>query len=67
MKTCKDCGSRHNRKSFCSNKCKDRWHNRDNPRGIFATEFAKQSMDEEANEAGMDAIEDGWDGHKSAY
>ena len=21
---------------FCSNKCKDKWHNRNNPRGYFA-------------------------------
>lgn len=32
-KTCQQCGKPHNRKKFCSNRCKDRWHNTHNPRG----------------------------------
>lgn len=33
---CKQCGREHNRKKFCSNKCKDRYHNMHNPRGKCA-------------------------------
>lgn len=36
MKTCLQCGRRHNRKKFCSDKCKDTYHNWHNPRGKFA-------------------------------
>lgn len=32
-KTCQQCGKKHNRKKFCSNHCKDVWHNTHNPRG----------------------------------
>lgn len=32
-KKCQQCGKKHNRKKFCSNRCKDRWHNTHNPRG----------------------------------
>lgn len=34
-KTCLNCGNTHNRRKFCSDKCKDRYHNRHNPRGYF--------------------------------
>jgi len=36
MKKCLECGKEHKRKKFCSNKCKDKFHNRTNPRGYFA-------------------------------
>lgn len=36
MAKCIQCGKEHNRRKFCSNKCKDRYHNIANPRGIFA-------------------------------
>jgi hypothetical protein len=38
VKTCDFCGNqiKKNRKRFCGNKCKDRWHNNMNPRGFFA-------------------------------
>ncbi len=65
MATCEQCSKEHQRKRFCSNKCKDRWHNTNNPRGMGA--MPRQYHDEQDHEAGMDAIEDGWDGHKSAY
>jgi len=29
--------------------------------------FRREIMDQECHEAGMDAIEDGWDGHKNAF
>lgn len=32
-KKCLYCGKSHNRKKFCSNRCKDKWHNTHNPRG----------------------------------
>lgn len=35
-KPCDQCGKPHNRKRFCSNKCKDRYHNIHNPRGYYA-------------------------------
>ena len=36
MKKCLQCGKSHNRKKFCSNRCKDLYHNIHNPRGKFA-------------------------------
>lgn len=36
MKFCIQCLKQHDRKKFCSNKCKDRYHNLNNPRGKFA-------------------------------
>lgn len=36
MKKCLTCGNNHNRKKFCSNKCKDKYHNLHNPRGFFS-------------------------------
>ena len=60
---CEHCGKEHNRNRFCSNKCKDRWHNKHNPRGIAAlamsddgSEIAEIAGDDYA--AGWD--EDGW-------
>ncbi len=65
MATCDQCSKEHNRKRFCSNKCKDDYHNKHNPRGLGA--MPNQYHDEQDHEAGMAAIEDGWDGHKNAY
>ena len=42
---CKQCGRKHNRKKFCSNKCKDRYHNLHNPRGKFAHLKDKKDFD----------------------
>lgn len=36
MKSCIWCQKPHDRKKFCSNRCKDKYHNRKNPRGKFA-------------------------------
>lgn len=39
MKTCPNCGKAikgHPNKKFCHQRCKDKYHNRTNPRGIFA-------------------------------
>jgi ribosomal protein L24E len=32
--TCDYCNKPHKRKRFCSNKCKDKYHNLNNPRGL---------------------------------
>lgn len=64
---CENCGKAHNRKRFCSNKCKDRYHNKRNPRGIAAcavtTNDGHEASDiEEMAGAGYAAgwDEDGW-------
>lgn len=61
---CAQCGKEHKRKRFCSNKCKDRWHNRNNARGFAvvpdneANESAIEEMAGSDYAAGWD--EDGW-------
>lgn len=65
-KRCDNCGRPHKRKRFCSNTCKDRYHNEHNPRGYGLL------SDRDGNEwlysdTGRDALEDGWDGHKNAF
>jgi len=61
---CEHCGKEHSRKRFCSNKCKDRWHNRNNTRGFGV------AMENEADYSDIEAMagsyyaagwgEDGW-------
>jgi hypothetical protein len=34
-KSCLQCGQEHTRKKFCSNKCKDRYHNTRNPDRMY--------------------------------
>lgn len=41
---CIQCGRKHNRKKFCSNKCKDRYHNRNNPRGFYKHLAVKKEL-----------------------
>jgi hypothetical protein len=38
MRVCDNCGRplSRGRRRFCCNKCKDRWHNLNNPRGYYA-------------------------------
>jgi len=69
MKDCAQCGKQHNRKRFCSNACKDRYHNIHNPRGLFAETAAQRHNREEDEDyhAAMSAAEAGWDGHKEAW
>lgn len=67
---CQQCGKEHSRKRFCSNRCKDLWHNTHNPRGYGVMRDhngERMTSADEAHYAGMDAIEDGWDGHKNAF
>lgn len=68
---CDHCGKIHARLRFCSNKCKDHWHNKHNPRGIFAVKVLtvenKWLLNEEMNDVGRDDIEAGWGGHENAY
>ena len=70
MGTCENCGATHSRKRFCRNKCKDIWHNKNNPRGMYAQRDRNGedvTMEDEMHTAGMAAVEDGWDGHKKAF
>jgi hypothetical protein len=74
---CAHCGKPHNRRKFCSNRCKDRFHNKHNPRGYGLDVLIQtQVSDEDAalsdpnyadHCAGLDAMESGWDGHKEAF
>lgn len=63
---CNNCGAEHTRKRFCSNKCKDAFHNRNNPRGFIALSEAPEPMtddgrrQEEEDQAMEDATQ-GWD------
>jgi len=49
------------RRRFCTNKCKDRYHNINNPRGIFAHLVGQPMRDE------IDEGPEGWDGHKDTF
>jgi len=62
-KMCETCGIKRARIRFCSNKCKDRFHNVTNPRG----HFKHLKADYYAHEVGMDSREDGCDGHKDTF
>ncbi len=50
---CAQCGKLHDRKRFCSNKCKDRFHNYHNPHRAYAhlqtdpEDWAEKSWEEE--------------------
>ena len=72
-KICDRCSKPHNRKRFCSNACKDRYHNIINPRGFQAREPIGRSVfglehvsiwdtrEEEMREAAMEEATSGWD------
>jgi len=62
---CEFCHKKQARIRFCSNKCKDRYHNTRNPRGIFKHLSSKNEIS--FHETGMDSREDGWDGHKDTF
>lgn len=61
---CEQCGNKHNRKRFCSNKCKDRYHNTHNPRGLARYALGNMNHSDIAEMAGdsyaSDWGEDGW-------
>jgi hypothetical protein len=50
------------RKKFCCNKHKDRYHNKHNPRGMYAHLSRKSDHEYASEEAEM-----GWDGHKDTF
>ena len=61
MMNCDNCKKEHNRKRFCSNKCKDIFHNRVNPRGIALINKCQTRLTEDDSgdyASGWD--EDGW-------
>jgi len=58
LRKCLQCGKPHNRKKFCSNRCKDRYHNTHNPRGVvgmrmWADRFIRKVKREEREEKRM--------------
>ena len=61
---CDNCGKEHNRKRFCSNKCKDRWHNKHNERGFGVSDEDDDNCSDIEFMAGSDYAagwdEDGW-------
>lgn len=61
-RACKGCGAdiskKHKNAKFCTQKCKDTFHNWTNPRGKF-----KHLNDDHSN----NYIEEGWDGHKGSF
>ncbi len=52
----KDISTKHKNAKFCSPGCKDRYHNRTNPRG-----WGLRHTDAE------DSFDLGWDGHKDSF
>jgi hypothetical protein len=64
MKKCPNCGKKvvgHPNKRFCRSKCKDRFHNTNNPRGYFA------HLNPSHPEYVVDEGPEGWDGHKDQH
>lgn len=66
---CAKCGNPmmmgHPSKRFCGKKCKDTYHNWNNPRGKFAHLHPESEESKKRDhEFAMDAMEAGWDGHK---
>jgi len=66
---CKGCTAdithKHSNAKFCTKKCKDLFHNWNNPRGKFA--HLKDLDDEDMDREGHEAQEAGWDGHKNTW
>lgn len=58
---CEHCGKEHNRKRFCSNNCKDRYHNKHNPRGIAAGASQCEGDGSEISEMASADYAAGWD------
>ncbi len=60
-KKCPTCGSAvigHPNKKFCCQRCKDKFHNWENPRGKFSHLASREAYDD------IDEGPEGWDGHK---
>jgi hypothetical protein len=64
MAKCDNCGRDHVRKRFCSNKCKDRFHNRARAAEFLHSPLSDDQQSEIAELAGSDYgagwDEDGW-------
>ena len=69
MEKCKHCKGKYIKKhpsqKFCKIKCKDRFHNKHNPRGYGLRD--REAEKKSDHEAGLDAMESGWGGHKNAW
>lgn len=78
-KCCGETFTGHKNKKFCDSRCKDHYHNITNPRGIFShlnegttrnltpeqfQEYKKELDEERDHNECLDAMEEGWDGHK---
>lgn len=62
MPKCENCGANHKRRRFCSNTCKDKFHNRTNPRGFQErTPISKFEMQEKEFDDAMFDATAGWD------
>jgi len=63
---CLQCGKKlgPRKKKFCRNKCKDRWHNINNPRGYYAHLNPDDPDFDENDLLDVDEGPEGWDGHK---
>jgi hypothetical protein len=68
-KKCQQCGKKlpKGRKRFCRNKCKDRWHNKTNPRGKFAHLNPDNQTPEDVRRQAEDDCALGWDAHKDTF
>lgn len=60
---CQQCQKRDARRRFCSNRCKDRWHNTHNPRGHSVLASIRDKADEDS----FDNAQQEWDEHKGYF
>ena len=63
MMKCEQCGKEHIRRRFCSDKCKDTWHNIHNPRGFQSRkdpDDEHEDVDPALHGATAGWDEDGW-------
>jgi hypothetical protein len=58
---CQNCSEEHNRRRFCSNRCKDQFHNRTNPRGFTVESTVTESAEIDDDEAAKSGAFSGWD------
>ena len=70
---CQNCDKsidhKHPNAKFCRTKCKDKFHNRNNPRGygVSWTECCDTDYDRWKKGADEASFDPGWDGHKDTF